>query len=98
MVLLYSFPAPESAQASVVPLIVAYLTTQPFHIVLIYRLIRNKCFKPKKKPIRQISVDTLSKTTRQLSEVEEEEPIEVIPQTRKISDLGISPDTKPVEI
>lgn len=109
MVLLYSFPSPESSQATVIPLIVAHLTPQPFYIILIYRLIRGKCCKPKKKPInRKISVDTLSKTTRQLSEVEEvEEPPpspspEDIPQTRKISipisALDLSPNSKPVEI
>ena len=107
MVLLYSFPPPQSSQAAVIPLIVAYLTLQPFYIILIYRLIREKCCKPKKKPINHtVSVDTLSKTTRQLSEVEEvEEPPSTpgdISQARKtslpISALDSSPNSKPVEI
>jgi hypothetical protein len=99
MVLLYSFPAPENSQAGVIPLIVAYLSTQPFNIILVYRLIRQHCCKPEKRA-RHVSIDTLSKTTRQLSE-EETEPSDNISQTRKISVplefTGLPPDSNPVE-
>ena len=71
MVLLYSFPEPENTQASVIPLIVAYLSAQPFHLILLGRFIYRKCQKPEK-PVRYVSDDTLSKTTRRLSEEESE--------------------------
>ncbi|CAF1601526.1 unnamed protein product, partial [Didymodactylos carnosus] len=44
MVLLYSFPQPESGQATVIPLIISYLSEQPFHIALLYKIIRRKYF------------------------------------------------------
>lgn len=84
MVFYYSFPSPENSQACVIPIIVAYLSIQPLFIILFYQFIRQKCFKSKKKPVRNISIDTLSKTTRQLSEAEEE-PKNEKAQTKKIS-------------
>jgi hypothetical protein len=84
MVLLYSFPAPENSQASVIPLLVAYLSTQPFNVILIYRLIHKRCFKAKKLPPR-ISLDTLSKTTFRLSEFEDQPLDEKPAEPRKVS-------------
>ncbi|CAF3651637.1 unnamed protein product [Adineta steineri] len=66
MILLYSLPAPDNSQATVMPLVVAYLSLQPLYILLIYQTIRRKCCKSEK------SVDTLSKTTPELSEVKSE--------------------------
>jgi len=97
MILLYSLPEPENIQSGVIPLIVAFLSTQPFNLILIYRLIRQHCCKP----VIHESVATLSKTTHQLSEVETE-PLDNISQTRKISIplgvAGLSADSNHVEI
>ncbi len=95
LILLNSFPAPQNTQATVIPLIVAYLSPQPFYIILIYQFIRRKWFK-KKPPIRHISVDTLSKTTRQQSEPEVE-PINDPTQIRKSSVVASSPISEPIE-
>jgi hypothetical protein len=99
MVLLYSLPEPENSQSGVIPLIVAYLSTQPFNIILVYRLIRRHCCKPEK-PVLDETVDTLSKKNGQLSE-EETEPLDTVPQTRKISVPlevgGLPADSNPVE-
>jgi hypothetical protein len=99
MVLLYSLPEPENSQSGVIPLIVAYLSTQPFNIILVYRLIRQHCCKPEKTVVDE-SVDTLSKKSRELTE-EETEPLDTIPQTRKFSIplgvAGLPADANPVE-
>jgi superfamily I DNA and RNA helicase len=100
MVLLYAFPAPENTQSNVIPLIVAYLSVQPFYVVVIYQLICRKCSK-KKEPVHRVSIDTLSKTTYRISEAEGE-PLDDISQTRKVSlpaeVLGLSTDVEPREI
>ncbi len=91
MVLLYSFPAPQNTQATVVPLIVAYLTAQPFYIVLLCRVIRRKCFN-KKTIEEKISADKSSETTRHSSDSEE------VDKTTKVPLSSTSIDTKPTEI
>ncbi len=103
MVLLYSLPAPTSSQSTVVPIIVAYLSPLPFYFILIYQLIRQKCCKTKKELIRRISIDTLSKTTHQLSEAEAVVPIIGIPSQGKLSKHisvlgGMSSDSEQLEI
>ncbi|CAF3448050.1 unnamed protein product [Rotaria sp. Silwood1] len=83
MVLLYSLPAPENSQATIIPLIAGYVSVLPFCLVLIYQLIRGKCCKTQ--PVdHHISIDTLSKTTFELSEAEAE-PVDDISQTKKES-------------
>ena len=84
MVLLYSFPAPENSQATVIPLLVAYLSQQPFYVILLYRLIRKRCSKPKKLAPRK-SIDTLSKTTNRPSESEDQPLDEKPAEPRKVS-------------
>ena len=91
MVLLYSLPSPTNTQSTVIPIIVAYLSPQPFYFILLYQLIRRKCCASKKEIDQRVSVDTLSKTTHQLSE---SEPIIDIP----VSLHGTSPDSQPLEI
>ena len=83
MVLLYSFPAPQNSQASVIPLIVAYLSTQPFYLILLYRLIRRKCgkSKPSEDPTSTV---TLEKTSEQLSKPEEQ-PLDSNALPRKLA-------------
>jgi hypothetical protein len=99
MVLLYSLPAPENSQACVMPLIVAYLCTQPFYLILIYRFIRRK-FSKSEKPVRHVSVDTLSKTTRQLTEegTEEADGNSSTPMAVPVAAAGISPNVEPVKV
>ncbi|CAF1412207.1 unnamed protein product [Adineta steineri] len=46
MIIFYSFPQPYASQAAIVPMIVAFLTTKPFWIILI---IRNQIRKYKKR-------------------------------------------------
>ena len=71
MVLLYSFPAPENSQATVIPLIVAYLCTQPFYAILLIRWIRRRCLpSPEEKKIDR---QAPSVTTRQVTDVDEQE-------------------------
>ena len=70
MVLLYSFPAPENSQATVIPLIVAYLSAQPFYLILLYRILRGKFCKPKKVESDK-SLDKLSKASEP-----EEQPLD----------------------
>ena len=91
MILLYSLPSPINTRSTVIPIIVAYLSPLPFYFILIYQLIRQKFCPPEKQLIRRVSIDTLSKTTRQASE---SEPITDIP----ISAMGISPDSEPLPI
>ncbi|CAF1122313.1 unnamed protein product [Adineta ricciae] len=99
MVLLYSFPAPENTQASVIPLIVAYLSAQPFYLILLGRFIYRKCQKPEN-PVRYVSDDTLSKTTRRLSE-EGSEILDTSSPKRKPSIIvpvaGIAADSEPLD-
>ncbi|CAF1017600.1 unnamed protein product [Rotaria sordida] len=110
MVLLYSFPAPENSQASVIPLVIAYLSPQPFYILLIVRFIRKKCIKKNKKTtavlkaeVDNMSDDIQSKTIHQLiesnevQESDEDEHRENAPLTA-VSVMDKSPDTKPVEV
>ncbi|CAF2649720.1 unnamed protein product [Rotaria sp. Silwood2] len=47
MVLLYSLPEPENHQSTVIAMIVSYISSQPFYVILLIRLIRKKCFKKK---------------------------------------------------
>ena len=47
MVLLYSLPEPENNQATVIAMIISYLSSQPFYAVLLFNFIRNKCCKKK---------------------------------------------------
>lgn len=89
MVLLYSLPSPTNTQSTVIPIIVAYLSPQPFYLILLYQLIRRKCCASKKVIDHRVSIDTLSKTTHQLSE---SEPIVDIP----VSLLGTSPESQPL--
>ena len=91
MVLLYSLPSPTNSQSTVIPIIVAYLSPQPFYFILLYQLIRRKCCPSEKESHHRISIDTLSKTTHQLSE---SEPVLDLP----VSLLGTSPDAQPLEI
>lgn len=72
MVLLYSFPAPENSQATVIPLIVAYLSTQPFYVVLLIRSIRRR-FCPSSTDEKKIDRQTSGVTTRQVIDVDEQE-------------------------
>jgi hypothetical protein len=99
MILLYSLPTPTNSQATIIPIIVAYLSPQPFYFILIYQLIRRKCCPKKKTSLRRISIDTLSKTTRELSDPEVE-PIGEIPSTKQLSlplsALDIAPDSEPM--
>jgi hypothetical protein len=98
MVFYYSFPSPESSQASVIPIIVVYLSIQPLLLILICRFIYRRCCKPKNKLVRNISVDTLSKTTRHLSEIEEE-PLNDTSQTKNVSiPLTIIDPKQPIEV
>jgi predicted Na+-dependent transporter len=46
MIILYSFPQPYATQALIVPMVVAFLTTKPFWVILI---IRNQLRKYKKR-------------------------------------------------
>lgn len=69
MILLYSLPSPENTQSIVIPFIASFLSTLPFYVVLVYQLIRKKCCK-QKRPVRDISIDTLSKTTCHLSDTQ----------------------------
>ncbi|CAF1120694.1 unnamed protein product [Adineta steineri] len=46
MIIFYSFPQPYASQAAIVPMIVAFLTTKPFWVILI---IRNQIRKYKKR-------------------------------------------------
>ncbi len=46
MIILYSFPQPYATQAIIVPMVVAFLTTKPFWVILI---IRNRVNKYKKR-------------------------------------------------
>ncbi len=101
MILLYSLPSPINSQATIIPLIVAYLSPLPFCFILIYQLIRGKCCPKKKQSIRRTSIDTLSKTTRQASEAELESMNE-LPSTKKsplpLDGLDIISDSEPVKI
>jgi predicted Na+-dependent transporter len=45
MIIMYSFPQPYATQAIIVPMVVAFLTTKPFWLILI---IRNQIRKYKK--------------------------------------------------
>jgi len=72
MVLFYSLPSPENSQTTVIPIIVAFLSPLPFYLILFYQLLQGKLCRVKKKLPPRISIDTLSKTTRQLSEFESE--------------------------
>ncbi|CAF4437947.1 unnamed protein product, partial [Rotaria sp. Silwood2] len=83
MVLLYSLPAPENSRATVIPFIASYASVQPFYFILIYQLIRRKCCKTQR-VVHRISIDTLSKTTFELSEAEDETCEEIL-QTKKVS-------------
>jgi hypothetical protein len=69
MVLLYSLPAPENTQAVVIPLVVAYLSIQPFHVILLYRFVRRHCCETQQS-IEQPSIDAPSKVTHHMSEYE----------------------------
>ncbi len=86
MVFYYSFPSPESSQASVIPIIVVYLSVQPFFIILLCRFLYRTCCKPKTKLVHNhnTSDDTLSKATPHLSE-NEEEPLNDTSQTKNVS-------------
>lgn len=83
MVLLYSLPEPYSTQSMIIPPIVAIFSSQPLYYMLVYKLIRKKCFKKKLPIYSSKSVDTLSKTTWNLTE-DEDEPFEEIPQIIKV--------------
>ncbi len=102
MIFYYSFPSPENSQASVIPIIVAYLSIQPLLIILFGQLIYRKCCKTKEKTDHSVSADTLSKTTRQLSEIEQQEPLNETSQTGNISipmtTLDTSSHPKSVEV
>ncbi|CAF0882813.1 unnamed protein product [Adineta steineri] len=90
MILLYSLPAPDNSQATVMPLVVAYLSNQPLYILLIYQIIRRKCCKSEK------SVDTLSKTTPELSEVKSEVLDNEI--SIPLTAAGLSAGSEPIKI
>ncbi|CAF3679138.1 unnamed protein product [Rotaria sp. Silwood1] len=54
LVLLYSLPEPENHQSTVIAMIVSYISSQPFYIILLIRFIRKKCFKKKEVQIKNI--------------------------------------------
>jgi predicted Na+-dependent transporter len=47
MIIFYSFPQPYAAQATIIPLVVAFLTTKPFWVVYMIRNQVKKCQKKK---------------------------------------------------
>jgi sodium/bile acid cotransporter 3/5 len=101
MILIYSLPPPTNSQATIIPIIVAYLSPQPFYLILIYQLIRQKCCPKKKQSVRRISIDTISKTTFRLSEPELEPIIEISPTKKPslpLSALDITPNSESLEI
>lgn len=57
MVLLYSLPEPENNQATVIAMIISYLSSQPFYAVLLFNFVRNRFCKKK------INESTLAKET-----------------------------------
>lgn len=87
MVFYYTFPSPEKSQASTIPITVVYLSVQPLLIILFYRIIRKKCcHKKKQKSSHHKSLDTLSKTTRNVSEPEEESiPMSILSPNSAVS-------------
>lgn len=72
MVLLYSFPAPENSQASVIPLIVAYLSTQPFYVILLCRWIRRQCCPVPAEKTKEIDRQTSSVIARQVNDMKDQ--------------------------
>ncbi|CAF1085159.1 unnamed protein product [Rotaria sp. Silwood1] len=69
--LLDLFSAPENSQATVIALIVSFLSPHLFYLVLINRLIR-RIHSKIQSIIRYTSIDILSKSTFELSEPEAE--------------------------
>ena len=54
MIMFYSFPQPYAAKATIVPLVVAFLTTKPFWLIY---MIRNQVKKYRKKKELEKSID-----------------------------------------